>query len=62
VRPNQVWAVDITYVPLAWGWLYSVALLDWHRRYVLAWRLSNTLETTFCLAALDEALAMHGIP
>jgi putative transposase len=61
-RPNQVWAVDITYVPLAWGWLYLVALLDWYSRYVLAWRLSNTLETAFCVAALDEALAQHGAP
>lgn len=62
VRPNHVWAVDITYVPLTWGWMYLVALLDWYSRYVLAWRLSNTLETTFCLEALDEALATHGAP
>jgi putative transposase len=61
-RPNQMWAVDITYVPLARGWMYLVALLDWYGRYVLAWRLSNTLDTAFCLAALDEALARHGAP
>jgi len=61
-RPNQVWAVDITYVPLVRGWMYLVALLDWYSRYVLAWRLSNTLDTAFCLAALEEALARHGVP
>jgi putative transposase len=61
-RPNQVWAVDITYVALAWGWMYLVALLDWASRYVLAWRLSNTLETRFCLEALEAALAQHGRP
>jgi putative transposase len=61
-RPNQVWAVDITYVPLAAGFLYLVALLDWFSRYVLAWRLSNTLETAFCLEALEEALSKYGVP
>jgi putative transposase len=61
-RPNQVWAVDITYVPLAAGFLYLVALLDWFSRYVLAWRLSNTLETAFCLEALEEALSQYGVP
>jgi len=61
-RPNQVWAVDITYVALARGWMYLVALLDWASRYVLAWRLSNTLETGFCLEALEAALRQHGAP
>ena len=56
-RPNQVWAADITYLPLARGFLYLVAIMDWHRRYVVAWRLSNTLETDCCVDALQEALA-----
>ena len=56
-RVNQVWATDITYIPMARGFLYLVALMDWHSRYVLAWRLSNTLEVDFCVAALEEALS-----
>ena len=56
-RVNQVWAADITYIPMARGFLYLVAIMDWHSRYVLAWRLSNTLEVDFCLEALDEALS-----
>lgn len=56
-RPDQVWSTDITYIPLRQGFLYLVAVLDWFSRYVLAWRLSNTLTGTFCLEALDEALA-----
>ena len=56
-RPNQVWAADITYLPMARGFLYLVAVMDWHSRYVLAWRLSNTLEAGFCAEALEEALA-----
>jgi putative transposase len=56
-RPDQVWCSDITYVPLQRGYLYLVAVMDWYSRHVLAWRLSNTLESTFCLEALDEALA-----
>ena len=55
-RPNQVWAADITYLPMARGFLYLVAVMDWHSRYVVAWRLSNTLETGFCAEALEEAL------
>ncbi len=55
-RPNQVWAADITYLPMARGFVYLVAVMDWHSRYVLAWRLSNTLEAGFCAAALEEAL------
>lgn len=55
-QPNQVWSADITYVPLVQGCMYLVAIMDWYSRYVLAWRLSNTLEGTFCLAALEEAL------
>jgi putative transposase len=57
VRPDQVWSADITYLPLRHGFLYLVAVLDWFSRYVLSWRLSNTLTGTFCLEALDEALA-----
>ena len=56
-RPNQVWAADITYLPMARGLLYLVAIMDWHSRYVVAWRLSNTLEAGFCAEALAEALA-----
>lgn len=55
-RPNHVWAADITYVPLRAGYLYLTAVLDWYSRFVLAWRLSNSLDTDFCLEALDEAL------
>ena len=57
VRPDQVWSTDITYVPLAHGFLYLVAVMDWFSRHVLAWRLSNTLEGSFCIEALEEALA-----
>jgi putative transposase len=56
-RPDQVWASDITYVPLRHGFMYLVAVMDWYSRYVLSWRLSNTLTGSFCLEALDEALA-----
>ena len=55
-RVDQVWAADITYIPMAQGFLYLVAIMDWHSRYVLAWKLSNTLENDFCVAALEEAL------
>jgi putative transposase len=61
-RPNQVWATDITYIPMAKGFLYLVAILDWATRRVLAWRLSNTLTTDFCVAALEEAIARCGAP
>lgn len=55
-RPNQVWAADITYVPLARGFLYLIAIMDWYSRYVLSWCLSNTLDAGFCIEALEEAL------
>jgi putative transposase len=61
-RPNQVWAADITYIPIGRGFLYLVAIIDWASRAVLAWRLSNTLDTSFCLAALEEAMARFGKP
>jgi len=55
-RTNQVWAADITYIPMAKGFHYLVAIMDWHSRYVVAWRLSNTLDADFCVEALEEAL------
>jgi putative transposase len=55
-RPNQVWAADITYIPMVRGFLYLVAIIDWYSRYVLSWRLSNTLDASFCVDALEEAL------
>ena len=61
-RPNQVWAMDITYIPMARGFVYLAAVVDWFSRRVLSWRLSITLETEFCLEAVGEALARHGTP
>jgi putative transposase len=55
-RPNQVWAADITYIPMTRGFLYLVAIIDWYSRYVLSWKLSNTLDADFCVEALEEAL------
>ena len=55
-RPNQVWAADITYIPMAKGFLYLVAIMDWYSRHVMAWRLSNTLDADFCIETLGEAL------
>jgi putative transposase len=61
-RPNQVWAMDITYIPMARGFVYLAAVVDWFSRRVLAWRLSITLEVDFCLEAVEEALVRHGRP
>lgn len=61
-RPNQVWCTDITYIPMARGFLYLVAVMDWHSRKVLAWRLSNTMDVDFCVDALEEAVAKYGRP
>jgi putative transposase len=61
-EPNHVWAADITYIPMARGFLYLVAIIDWASRAVLAWRLSNTIDSGFCVAALEEALLRHGKP
>src|SRR5688572_24795520 len=61
-RPNQVWAADITYIPIGRGFLYLVAVIDWASRAVLSWRLSNTMEAGFCVAALEDALARFGRP
>lgn len=58
VRKDQVWSTDITYIPLRQGFMYLVAVMDWHTRYVLSWRLSNSLEGHFCIDALDEALSI----
>ena len=61
-RPNQVWCADITYIPVQRGFLYLVAIMDWATRHVLAWRLSNTMDASFCVEALNGALARHGRP
>jgi len=61
-RPNHVWAADITYLPIGRGFLYLVAIIDWASRAVLSWRISNTMDTSFCLAALEDALARYGKP
>ena len=61
-RANQVWASDICYIPMAKGFMYLVAIMDWHSRRVLSWRVSNTLDTEFCIEALEEALRRFGAP
>jgi putative transposase len=61
-RPNQVWCADITYIPMAKGFVYLVAVMDWFSRRVLAWRVSISLDTSFCIEALQEALERHGPP
>ena len=62
VTPNQVWCTDITYIPMRKGFLYLVAIMDWHSRKVLSWRLSNTMDAAFCVDALQEALGQYGAP
>jgi putative transposase len=61
-RTDHVWATDITYIPMKEGFVYLVAIMDWYSRYVLSWRVSNTLDTTFCVDALEEALERFGQP
>ena len=61
-RANQAWATDICYIPMAKGFMYLVAIMDWHSRRVLSWRVSNTLDTDFCIEALEEALQRFGTP
>jgi putative transposase len=61
-RPNHVWCADVTYIPMRRGFLYLVAIMDWASRKVLAWRLSNTMEADFCVAALDEAIGRYDTP
>jgi putative transposase len=61
-RPDQVWAMDISYIPMARGFVYLAAVIDWHTRRVLAWRVSITMEVEFCLGAVRDAMARHGKP
>ena len=61
-RPNQVWATDVTYIPMARGFVYLVAIMDWYSRRVLSWRVSNTLDASFCVDALEEAIDQYGAP
>ncbi len=61
-RSNQVWCTDITYIPMSKGFLYLIAVMDWHSRKVLSWQLSNTMDTDFCVDALQEAIAKYGKP
>ncbi len=61
-RPDQVWAADITYVPMSRGFMYLVAIMDWHSRKVLSWRVSNSMEADFCVEALEEAICKYGCP
>jgi putative transposase len=61
-RPNQVWAMDLTYIPMARGFVYLCAVVDWFSRRVLSWRLSITMETAFCIEAIEEAIARYGKP
>lgn len=61
-RPNQVWAADICYIPMAKGFMYLVAIMDWHARRVLSWRVSNPLDTDFCIEALQQALQRFAPP
>ena len=62
VRANQVWAADFTFIPMPRGFMYLVAVIDWYSRKVLSWQLSNTMDSNFCVEALEEALALHGRP
>jgi len=61
-RANQVWCTDVTFIPLAHGFVYLVAIMDWHTRHVLSWRVSTTQDTSFCLEALAEAIEKYGRP
>ena len=61
-RPNRVWCADVTYIPMQRGFLYLVAVMDWASRKVLSWRLSNTMDVEFCVAALEQAIARYGRP
>ena len=61
-RPNQVWAMDITYIPMARGFVYLTAVVDWFSRKVLAWRLPITMNVAFCVEAVEDAMARHGRP
>jgi len=60
--PNQVWSTDITYIRLSGGYVYLVAVIDWYSRKILSWRLSNTMDATFCIEAVQEAIDQYGVP
>lgn len=62
LRPNQVWSTDITYIGLPQGFMYLTAIIDWYSRYILSWKLSNTMDTTFCVDVLEDALTNFGEP
>lgn len=61
-RPNQVWCTDITFIPMKKGFIYLVGIMDWYSRKILSWRISNTIDTRFCIESLEEALSKHGKP
>jgi len=61
-KPNQVWATDITYIPMAKGFIYLTVIMDWYSRKILSWRLSNSMDTSFCIDALEEAIDYYGVP
>lgn len=61
-RPNHVWCTDITYIRLRGGFVYLVAIMDWHSRQVLSWEISNSMDTSFCISALERAIRLHGKP
>jgi putative transposase len=61
-KPNQVWGTDISYIPMARGFLYLITIMDWYSRKVLSWQSSNSMDTTFCIEALNEATAKYGTP
>lgn len=61
-KPNQIWCADVTYIRLAQGFVYLVAVMDWHSRYVLSWRLSNSMDASFCIEALQDAMMLYGFP
>jgi len=62
IRPNQVWSTDITYIPMRKGFMYLCAIIDWYSRYILSWKLSNTLTAEFCIETLEEAVSAYGKP
>jgi len=62
INPNQVWCTDITYIRLSQGFIYLIAIMDWYSRYVLSWQLSNSLDTSFCIDSLEDALMLYGFP
>ena len=61
-KPNQVWCTDITYLRLQGGFVYLIAVMDWHSRKVLSWEISNTMDDSFCVSALERAIRLYGVP